>query len=318
MRGKQAERAYRGTNPSQWFPCVLGMMREILPPASWRGTLGQMRARVEESVQLLTERLQFFVKHAPGGGAGTTTQLRSKRSCQTYRKGTECQFRKVPQGRKVTACAADTDRRVMTCALSTYRFLILEFLAVGRHTTRSKAMHDLTWRLHRDLLRVSEALGPRHATRKGLATKKNNQPKSASRSSSVPRKGLASRPHHAAAAPASSSHHGKSTAGTVETLKDKVDILKATVDLAHRRSVPMAMRLMGANSVDDARRAYHALSLRVHPDKNPDDASATDRFSLLQMAYEMVRGKGKSTPPPSAKKNKNQQKKNKKKTSRSR
>lgn len=41
-------------------------------------------------------------------------------------------------------------------------------------------------------------------------------------------------------------------------------------------------------SEEDIKKAYRKLSLKYHPDKNPNDAFFTDRFREVQEAYEML------------------------------
>ena len=38
----------------------------------------------------------------------------------------------------------------------------------------------------------------------------------------------------------------------------------------------------------DIKKAYRAMSLKWHPDKNPDDASAIDKFTDVSAAYEVL------------------------------
>ena len=38
----------------------------------------------------------------------------------------------------------------------------------------------------------------------------------------------------------------------------------------------------------DIRKAYHKLALQLHPDKNPDDASAKDKFQTLQKVHAIL------------------------------
>ena len=38
----------------------------------------------------------------------------------------------------------------------------------------------------------------------------------------------------------------------------------------------------------DIKKAYRAMSLKWHPDKNPDDPSATDKFTDVSAAYEVL------------------------------
>lgn len=35
----------------------------------------------------------------------------------------------------------------------------------------------------------------------------------------------------------------------------------------------------------EIRKAFHKLALQLHPDKNPDDASAKEKFQTLQKVY---------------------------------
>lgn len=38
----------------------------------------------------------------------------------------------------------------------------------------------------------------------------------------------------------------------------------------------------------DIRQAYRKLAMLVHPDKNPDDAGANDKFQTLQKVYAIL------------------------------
>lgn len=38
----------------------------------------------------------------------------------------------------------------------------------------------------------------------------------------------------------------------------------------------------------DIKKAYRAMSLKWHPDKNPDDPSAVDKFTDVSSAYEVL------------------------------
>src|SRR5687768_5197042 len=41
-------------------------------------------------------------------------------------------------------------------------------------------------------------------------------------------------------------------------------------------------------SADDIKKAYRKLARKYHPDRNPDDASAEERFKEIQAAYDIV------------------------------
>lgn len=45
--------------------------------------------------------------------------------------------------------------------------------------------------------------------------------------------------------------------------------------------------------VGEIRKAYRRLALRWHPDKNPDDASATEKFQAISSAYEVLSDENK-------------------------
>lgn len=42
-------------------------------------------------------------------------------------------------------------------------------------------------------------------------------------------------------------------------------------------------------SEEDLKRAYRKKAIQLHPDKNPDDPDANERFVELQEAYEILR-----------------------------
>src|ERR671927_1334607 len=41
-------------------------------------------------------------------------------------------------------------------------------------------------------------------------------------------------------------------------------------------------------SADDIKKAYRKLARRYHPDRNPDDPSAEERFKEVQAAYDVL------------------------------
>ena len=42
-------------------------------------------------------------------------------------------------------------------------------------------------------------------------------------------------------------------------------------------------------SADDLKKAYRRLAMKYHPDRNPDDDSAQDRFKEAKQAYEVLK-----------------------------
>ena len=48
-----------------------------------------------------------------------------------------------------------------------------------------------------------------------------------------------------------------------------------------------------AASQDDIRKAHRRLVLKYHPDANPNDPTATERFKQVQQAYEVLSDENK-------------------------
>jgi hypothetical protein len=42
------------------------------------------------------------------------------------------------------------------------------------------------------------------------------------------------------------------------------------------------------SSADDIKKAYRSLAMKYHPDRNPGDATASDKFKKVQEAYETL------------------------------
>ena len=45
---------------------------------------------------------------------------------------------------------------------------------------------------------------------------------------------------------------------------------------------------------DEIKKAYRKLAIQYHPDKNPGDKKAEEKFKEISEAYEIVTGKAKS------------------------
>ncbi len=46
---------------------------------------------------------------------------------------------------------------------------------------------------------------------------------------------------------------------------------------------------------DEIKRAYRRMAHKYHPDKNPNDKAAADRFHQITMAYDVLNGRGNQT-----------------------
>ncbi|CAI5986501.1 unnamed protein product [Closterium sp. NIES-64] len=71
---------------------------------------------------------------------------------------------------------------------------------------------------------------------------------------------------------ASAEKHKDSTAGDEANPKDLYAVLGVNRDATHA----------------EIRKAYHRMALRLHPDKNPGDATAKERFQALQRVFAVL------------------------------
>lgn len=46
-----------------------------------------------------------------------------------------------------------------------------------------------------------------------------------------------------------------------------------------------------ASNKKDIRKAYRSLAMQYHPDRNPDNPGAVEKFNQVQRAYEILAGK---------------------------
>jgi len=75
----------------------------------------------------------------------------------------------------------------------------------------------------------------------------------------------------------------------MELSDDVIDAPESTATVVVAQSDPYKILGVGLEATEDEiKKAYKQLSLRYHPDKNPDDALAKDRFQLLSEAYQLL------------------------------
>ena len=65
-------------------------------------------------------------------------------------------------------------------------------------------------------------------------------------------------------------------------------LLKCPLRDLERKDLHERLGLKKGASQEKIKKAYYKLSLKVHPDKNPDDPTAAARFSLLDRAYKIL------------------------------
>lgn len=60
----------------------------------------------------------------------------------------------------------------------------------------------------------------------------------------------------------------------------------------HEKEMKEAYRILGVDQsakTTDIRKAYQCLAAKYHPDVNPDDPKAGERFKVVQWAYQVLR-----------------------------
>jgi curved DNA-binding protein CbpA len=56
------------------------------------------------------------------------------------------------------------------------------------------------------------------------------------------------------------------------------------------------LRLNPSASIDEIKAIYRQMAKSMHPDLNPEDPTARDRFNTLNQAYQLLLSAARSTP----------------------
>lgn len=283
---------YTGRDERFWFPCVMGQLREMLPPAKWAATgrtLQDVRDLCRAMHRELERRLSAFVRHAPsvpsppphpkrrrrtshltlGGSQRRKRDWMRPRTCQPW--GLEdCQYRAITGS---IGCPQNTPRRRLTCALGHLRAVVLDFLAAGRAARTTPDRHAATHRLSQALRGLDHALGPG-----GLAAA---TPRPPPRNRFVEEAG--------GDADATTEERESDPAGRplldVRTM-DRSALARTLKGLGGPRGASLARRLLHSEG-ENLRAAFLNQAHRVNRARPPDPL-APERTEVLRAAYESL------------------------------